>query len=150
MSWVAFVLTVRRFHFQYDECRRFREVSLTITCKTNIHQRWFIFKLMFSFYLSFSPQEVGSIIGKKGEIVKRFREEVSTWWKRKAIWFSSHCVAVPLTHTISWLQLFSYQMIYFGFCFHFFLLCFHRRYFHSCIWRNRFGKASFYRNCHER
>uniref|UniRef100_A0A8W7P456 K Homology domain-containing protein n=1 Tax=Anopheles coluzzii TaxID=1518534 RepID=A0A8W7P456_ANOCL len=25
--------------------------------------------------LSFSPQEVGSIIGKKGEIVKRFREE---------------------------------------------------------------------------
>ena len=24
-------------------------------------------------------QEVGSIIGKKGDIVKRFREEVGTW-----------------------------------------------------------------------
>jgi hypothetical protein len=29
-------------------------------------------------------QEVGSIIGKKGEIVKRFREEVSFYFKVRA------------------------------------------------------------------
>lgn len=31
----------------------------------------------FNVFFSVSFQEVGSIIGKKGEIVKRFREEVS-------------------------------------------------------------------------
>lgn len=35
------------------------------------------------FFFSFSLQEVGSIIGKKGEIVKRFREEVSYCSKNK-------------------------------------------------------------------
>lgn len=32
--------------------------------------------LTFLFFLLSARQEVGSIIGKKGEIVKRFREEV--------------------------------------------------------------------------
>lgn len=32
-------------------------------------------------FIFFSLQEVGSIIGKKGEIVKRFREEVSYCWQ---------------------------------------------------------------------
>lgn len=38
----------------------------------------YIFILLFIFYFIclFYLQEVGSIIGKKGEIVKRFREEV--------------------------------------------------------------------------
>lgn len=34
-------------------------------------------KKAFTAFSFFSLQEVGSIIGKKGEIVKRFREEVS-------------------------------------------------------------------------
>lgn len=40
------------------------------------HQFLFFFFFYVIFFL-FSFQEVGSIIGKKGEIVKRFREEVS-------------------------------------------------------------------------
>ena len=35
------------------------------------------FGTLLKFFVSLSLQEVGSIIGKKGEIVKRFRDEVS-------------------------------------------------------------------------
>lgn len=45
--------------------------------------------LTFLFFLLSARQEVGSIIGKKGEIVKRFREEV----RRDFLFSTLNCYA---------------------------------------------------------